>query len=128
MPRLEELVAFRAAVSLLVQRGNWQLLADVYERSVKQRRLPTEQIVNYVKEIYAPFADSEISDEITELLKPERLGVGVKIIFQSLDDLHIACPAHPGDWYFSGDYPTAGGTRLVNEAYISYYESCTAKN
>ncbi|MDR0510693.1 MAG: amidophosphoribosyltransferase [Rikenellaceae bacterium] len=123
MPRLEELIAFRAAASLLEKSGRGGLLREVYERSKGQRGLPAERVVNYVQDIYKPFTDGEIADEIAAMLKPDSVRVGVKIIFQSLDALHMACPDHPGDWYFSGDYPTPGGNRLVNEAFISYYEN-----
>ncbi len=123
MPRLEELVAFRAAISLLFKTRQERRLQEVYRKAIMQRQKPKEKIVNLIKEIYAPFSVDEISEEITALLKPENLNVGVQIIFQSLEGLHAASPNHPGDWYFSGNYPTPGGNRLLNEAYISYVES-----
>lgn len=123
MASLEQFIAFRAAVSLLVNRGMTSVIKDVYMKSKAQSGLPKDKIVNHVKEIYAPFADEEISEEMVRLLVPQGTKAEVQIVYQTIDGLHKACPAHPGDWYFSGDYPTPGGNRLVNQAFIDYVEN-----
>ncbi|MBQ7686652.1 MAG: amidophosphoribosyltransferase [Bacteroidaceae bacterium] len=121
MSHLDEFIAFRAAVALHIDRGSWQTLHDIYRRCVEQQSLPAEQMKNYVKEIYS-FTTDEISDKMLDLLRPEDVTTPIQLVFQSLEGLHRACPLHPGDWYFSGDYPTPGGVRLVNQAYIDWYE------
>lgn len=123
MASLEQFIAFRAAVSLLVNRGMTSVIKDVYQKSKAQAGLPKDMIVNHVKEIYAPFTDEEISEEMVRLLVPQGTKAVVQIVYQTIDGLHKACPAHPGDWYFSGDYPTPGGNRLVNQAFIDYVEN-----
>ena len=122
MARMDEFVAFRAAIALLRERNREDLIAQVYENAKKQSSKPKEQMINYVKEIYAPFSDSEISRKIAELLTPKETKAQVEIVYQSLQGLHEACPLHKGDWYFSGDYPTPGGVKKVNEAFINYIE------
>ena len=122
MSHLDEFIAFRAAVALHIERGDWQILHDIYRKCVEQQSLPPEKMVNYVKEIYRPFSTDEISEKMLELLRPEGMTTPMQLVFQSLEGLHHACPHHPGDWYFSGNYPTAGGVRLVNQAYINWYE------
>ena len=121
MSHLDEFIAFRAAVALLIDRGSWQTLHDIYCKCVDQQSLPAEQMRNYVKEIYS-FTTEEISEKMLDLLRPEDVTTPIQLVFQSLEGLHRACPHHPGDWYFSGDYPTPGGVRLVNQAYINWYE------
>ena len=121
MSHLDEFIAFRAAVALHIDRGSWQTLHDIYCKCVDQQSLPAEQMRNYVKEIYS-FTTDEISDKMLDLLRPEDVTTPIQLVFQSLEGLHRACPHHPGDWYFSGDYPTPGGVRLVNQAYIDWYE------
>ena len=121
MSHLDEFIAFRAAVALHLDCGNWQTLHDIYCKCVEQQSLPAEQMRNYVKEIYS-FTTEEISDKMLDLLRPEDVTTPIQLVFQSLEGLHRACPHHPGDWYFSGDYPTPGGVRLVNQAYINWYE------
>ena len=121
MSHLDEFIAFRAAVALHLDCGNWQTLHDIYCKCVEQQSLPAEQMRNYVKEIYS-FTTEEISDKMLDLLRPEDVTTPIQLVFQSLEGLHRACPHHPGDWYFSGDYPTPGGVRLVNKAYINWYE------
>lgn len=121
MSHLDEFIAFRAAVQLHIERGNWQTLHDIYRRCIEQQSLPAEQMHNYVKDIYS-FTTDELSDKMLELLRPEGVTTPIQLVFQSLEGLHRACPHHPGDWYFSGDYPTKGGVRLVNQAYINWYE------
>ncbi|MCM1319026.1 MAG: amidophosphoribosyltransferase [Muribaculaceae bacterium] len=122
MSRMGEFIAFRAAIELLKQRGMQCVIDSVYERCKAQQGKPKEQCANYVKDIYAPFSDKEISDKIAEMLTPEGTRAQVEIVYQSLEDMHRAIPNHPGDWYFSGDYPTPGGNRLVSHAFINFYE------
>lgn len=121
MSNMDEFIAFRATVELLKERGMLSLIDEVYAKSLAQRNLPKEEIVNYVQEIYAPFTMEEISAKISEMLT-EDIECQVDIVYQSIEGLHHAIPNHPGDWYFSGNYPTAGGNRLVNEAFIRYVE------
>lgn len=122
MARMNEFIAFRATVALLKERGMENIITDAYKKSKAQQNLPKEEIVNYVKELYAPFTDEEVSAKMVQLLTPEGTKSKVEIVYQHLDGLHAACPKHTGDWYFSGDYPTPGGNRLLNEAFITYYE------
>ena len=122
MSRMSEFIAFRAAIALLKERGMQHIIDETYEKSVAQSRKKKEEIVNYVKEIYAPFTYEEISDKIAQMLTSADIKAEVKIVFQSIEDLHKACPNNKGDWYFSGDYPTPGGNRLVNNAFINYVE------
>lgn len=122
MSRMSEFIAFKAAIQLLKDRDMQYVIDDVYAKSKAQQGLPKEQIINYVKEIYAPFTPEEVSVKIAEMLTPECTRAGVEIVYQSLEGLHTAIPNHPGDWYFSGDYPTPGGNRLVNAAFVNYYE------
>jgi amidophosphoribosyltransferase len=122
MSRMSEFIAFKAAINLLEERGMQHIIQDVYEKCVAQSRKKKEEMVNYVKEIYAPFTEEEISDKIAEMLTDKDIKAEVKIVFQSIEDLHKACPNNTGDWYFSGNYPTPGGNRLVNNAFINYVE------
>ncbi len=122
MSRMGEFIAFRAAIALLKERGMQHVIDAVYEKCKAQEHKPKEECINYVKEIYAPFTDEEISAKIAEMLTPESTRAGVKIVYQTLADMHKAIPRHPGDWYFSGDYPTPGGNRLVSHAFINFYE------
>lgn len=121
MSRMSEFIAFHAAVALLRERGMEQLLHDTYNKCLEQAKLPVAEMVNCVKDIYAPFTDDEITEQITKMLTPEDCTVPVSIVYQSIEGLHEACPNNKGDWYFSGDFPTAGGNRLVNAAYVAYY-------
>lgn len=122
MSRMSEFIAFHAAVALLRERGMEQVLHDTYRKCLEQAKLPLREMVNCVKDIYAPFTDDEVTAQITKMLTPEDCTVPVSIVYQSIEGLHEACPNNKGDWYFSGDYPTAGGNRLVNNAYVNYYE------
>lgn len=122
MSRMNEFAAFRAAIALLKENGMQHVIDSVYEKSAAQRNKPKEEIVNYVKEIYAPFTDEQISDKIAQMLTPEGTQATVQIVFQSIENLHKACPNNNGDWYFSGNYPTPGGNRMVNTAFINYVE------
>lgn len=127
MSRMAEFIAFRAAVELLKERGMADVLEETYRRCREQSLLPADQQVNCVKAIYAPFTDADISRKMVEMLTPAGTKAEVEIVYQTLDGLHASVPGCPGDWYFSGDYPTPGGTRLVNLAYINYYEGNTTK-
>jgi amidophosphoribosyltransferase len=127
MAKLEGLVAFQAAHQLLKERGLEHIVHDVYKKAKAQEGLPDSEVVNYVTEFYAPFTDQEISDKIAEMLSSEGIKAEVKIIFQTVENLHKACPKNLGDWYFTGDYPTAGGNRVVNKAYINFYEGNDAR-
>ena len=122
MSSLGEFIAFRTAIDLLKTRGMAHVITDAYDRARRQQGTPDEFRVNCVKAIYAPFTDEEISDHMAHMLTGSDIHAEIGIVFQSLDGLHDACPDHPGDWYFSGDYPTPGGTRLVNRAFIQYME------
>ncbi len=122
MSRLSEFIAFKAAFELLKERGLQHVIDEVYQKSLAQKNKKKEEIVNYVKEIYEPFTNEEISDKIARMLTPEGTKAEVKIVFQTIENLHKACPDHAGDWYFSGDYPTPGGNRMVNHAFINYIE------
>ena len=127
MAKLEGLVAFRAALELLKERNLLHIVEEVYEKSKAQENLKDADVVNFVKEIYAPFTDEEISDKISEMLTPENTHAEVKIIYQTVNDLHVACPKNLGDWYFTGDYPTNGGNRVVNKAFLNFYEGNDAR-
>ena len=122
MARLEDLVAFQAALALHKERGTYHIIKEVYEKCLTQVVLSDDKVVNYVKEVYAPFTDEEISDKIRDLLLPKDFTSEVEVIFQTVDSLHKACPENLGDWYFTGDYPTDGGNRVVNRAFINFYE------
>ncbi|MBR4926274.1 MAG: amidophosphoribosyltransferase [Prevotella sp.] len=120
MSRLEELCAFRAAIALIKERNMQQLIADTY-RACKQTEKGDEQ--NYVRAIYAPFSVEEINQKIVSMLRPEGMTTAVELVFQSIEGLHEACPNHPGDWYFTGHYPTPGGIRMVNQAFVNFVEN-----
>ncbi|MBE9584401.1 class II glutamine amidotransferase [Mucilaginibacter sp. JRF] len=122
MSRMGEFVAFEAAVSLLKDAGKEDVLLKVYQQCKDSAKLPKEQVVNYVKAIYEPFTDQEISDRIAQIITPKNTNAEVRVIYQTLDNLHIACPGHTGDWYFSGNYPTPGGNKVVNRAFVNWME------
>jgi amidophosphoribosyltransferase len=122
MSTLEGFIAFQAAIELLKDRKMTNVIDHVYAKCKAQENMKDDEVINYVKEIYSPFVDNEISDKIAEMLHPEDIKAEVKIIFQTVDNLHRACPKNLGDWYFTGDYPTAGGNRVVNKAFINFYE------
>jgi amidophosphoribosyltransferase len=122
MSRMGEFVAFEAAVSLLKESGQEDILLEAYQKSKASLDLPKEDVENFVKAIYAPFTDQQISDRIAKIITPKGTKAEVQVIYQTLDNLHIACPDHLGDWYFSGDYPTPGGNRVVNKAFANWME------
>ena len=122
MARMDEFIAFKAAIELLKDKGLENIILQTYNAAKKQLSQPKSQMINCVKDIYKPFSDDEISRKIAELLTPKETRAQVEIVYQSLQGLHEACPLHKGDWYFSGDYPTPGGVKKVNEAFINYIE------
>ena len=123
MSSMEQFIAFRAAIELLKEQGREDIITKAYQCCKTQEHSPKEQMQNYVKTIYEPFADEQISAKIVQLLTPESTQADVKIIYQTLEGLHEACPEHTGDWYFSGNYPTSGGLKLLNKAFIDYIEN-----
>lgn len=127
MSRMGEFIAFRAAVALAKERGYDDVLADIYRKSKAQQGMPKEVVVNYVRELYELFTPEELSAKITQMLTPEGTGAEVQIVYQSLEGLREAIPGYPGDWYFSGDYPTPGGNRLVNNAFVNFMEGADEK-
>ena len=122
MAKMGDFIAFEAAIQLLRDRKMDRVIKEVYEKCLEQVNLPKEQVRNFVKEIYAPFSNEEISAKIAELLTPPTIKAKVEIVFQTVENLHIACPDHLGDWYFTGDYPTPGGNKVVNKAFINWVE------
>ena len=122
MAKLEDFIAFRAALALHEDKGTTHIIDDIYKKCVQQVGSHDKDVINYVKEFYKPFTAKEISKKIGELLSPEGINAEVQIIYQTVEDLHTACPDNLGDWYFTGDYPTPGGNRVVNRAFINFYE------
>jgi len=127
MAKLEGLVAFRAALALLKETNQYHIVDQVYAKCKQQEKLKDAEIVNYVNEIYAPFSPQQVSDKIATMLSSSEINAEVKIIFQTVENLHAACPNHLGDWYFTGDYPTPGGNRVVNRAFMNFYEGKDAR-
>ncbi|MCP1996266.1 amidophosphoribosyltransferase [Flavobacterium sp. HSC-61S13] len=127
MAKLEGLIAFQAAMELLKERNMYHIVEEVYKKSKAQENFADVDVVNYVKEIYAPFTDMEISDKIAEMVKDPSIKSEVKVLFQTVDSLHVACPNSLGDWYFTGNYPTDGGKRVVNRAFMNFYEGKDAR-
>ena len=122
MAKLSDFVAFQAAIALLKDNGQENVIDEVYRQCKDQENLPKEEMVNYVRHIYAPFSPDQISAKIAELLTPEGINAEVEIIYQSIETLHLACPNDTGDWYFTGNYPTPGGVRVVNRSFINFME------
>ena len=122
MSRMAEFCAFRAAIALIQERRMGDLITSTYKKCKAQEYWKKEDVVNYVKEIYAPFTDEEISNQIAEMITGPEIKAEVKLVYQSIEGLHNAIPNHPGDWYFSGNYPTPGGNKMVNQAFINWYE------
>ena len=127
MARMGDFVAFRAAIALLKERGLEGLIQEVYEKCKAQVHLADDEVQNFVKEIYQPFEAQEISDKIAELLTPPEVNAKVSVLYQTIEDLHLSCPNHPGDWYFTGNYPTPGGNRVVNKSFMYYVEGRTER-
>jgi amidophosphoribosyltransferase len=122
MAKMGDFIAFEAAIALLRETGKAHLIDDVYRAALEQVQLPKEQVKNVVQRIYEPFTDTEISAKIAQMLTPEGMQAEVEIIYQTVENLHIACPGHTGDWYFTGNYPTPGGNKVVNRAFINWME------
>ena len=122
MAKLGDFIAFNAAISLLREQGKESLIDEVYQLCLSQIDKPKEEVINYVKKIYDPFTPQEISKRIAELLTPEGMKAPVDIVYQSIENLHLACPNNKGDWYFTGNYPTPGGNKVVNKAFINWKE------
>ena len=127
MARLEEFCAFRATMALIEERGMWQLVNDTYLACKRELQKPKEEMQNCVRAVYEPFTVDEINKKIVEMLRPADMQAPIELVFQSIEGLHKACPNHPGDWYFTGHYPTPGGVRLVNQAFINYVDKVTKK-
>ena len=127
MARLEEFCAFRATMALIEERGMWQLVNDTYLACKRELTKPKEEMQNCVRAVYEPFTVDEINKKIVEMLRPADMQAPIELVFQSIEGLHKACPNHPGDWYFTGHYPTPGGVRLVNQAFINYVDKVTKK-
>ncbi|MBN1119027.1 MAG: amidophosphoribosyltransferase [Bacteroidales bacterium] len=127
MARLGDFVAFRAAIELLKENGKEHIINEVYKKSKEQESLPKENIKNYVKEIYNPFTQQEISNKIGSMLKTPEINAEVQIVYQTIEGLHEACPDHKGDWYFTGNYPTPGGNKVVNQSFINFIEGINAR-
>ena len=122
MARIEDFIAFKAALALLKETNQYHIVDTVYKKAIDQREKEDADIVNYVKEIYSPFTTEQVSEKIAQMLKTKDINAEVEVIYQSVDNLHKACPDNLGDWYFTGDYPTDGGHRVVNEAFINFFE------
>ena len=122
MARIGDFIAFKAALELLKDTNQYHIVNDVYTKCKLQTNLTDSEVINHVKEIYAPFSDEEISAKIAEMLKTSEIKAKVEVIYQKVENLHKACPENLGDWYFTGDYPTDGGHRVVNNAFINFYE------
>jgi len=122
MAKLGDLAAFTAAIELLKENGKASIINEVYNKCVSQKNKPKEEIVNYVQEIYNPFTDEQISNKIAEMLTPSDINAKIAVIYQTVENLNKACPNHLGDWYFTGNYPTPGGNRAVNNSFINYIE------
>ncbi|HNE48101.1 MAG TPA: amidophosphoribosyltransferase, partial [Saprospiraceae bacterium] len=113
--------------ALLKENGQEHLLDETYEKCKSQQSLPKDQIKNYVSELYGLFSYEKITQKVTDIITPKGIGPKIEIIFQTLDDLHTACPNHKGDWYFSGNYPTPGGNKVVNNAFINFMEKSNVR-
>jgi amidophosphoribosyltransferase len=122
MSKLGDFVAFRAAIQLLKENYKSPLIEEIYRECKAQEYKPKEEVQNVVKKIYEPFTAEQISAKIAEIVKPESMDAEVEVIYQSIENLHKACPNHLGDWYFTGNYPTPGGNKVVNKSFINFYE------
>lgn len=122
MAKMDTLIAFNATLELLKENNLYHLIDEVYQKCKAEENLPDAEVTNYVKEIYAPFTDEQIADKISEMLHPDTVKADLKIIFQTVENLHLSCPDNLGDWYFTGNYPTAGGNRVVNRAFMNFVE------
>ncbi|MCK0130352.1 amidophosphoribosyltransferase [Flavobacteriaceae bacterium F08102] len=122
MAKLEEFIAFKATLELLKETNQYHIVDEVYKQCKNQNNIDDSEVINYVKQIYDPFTPEQISSKIAQMLKTKNINAEIEVLFQSIDNLHKACPKNLGDWYFSGNYPTIGGTKVVNRAFINFYE------
>jgi amidophosphoribosyltransferase len=122
MAKMTDLIAFRAAVSLLEENGKKDKLEEIYKSCISENQKEATKIKNIVKKVYSDFSDEQLSHKISQMLKEEDINAEVEVIYQTIDNLHKACPNNLGDWYFSGEYPTKGGNKVVNQAFINYFE------
>ena len=122
MAKLEDFIAFKATLELLKEFNKTHILDEIYKKCKTQDSIADDHLENYVREMYKPFTAEQISDKIAQLLKTKDIKADVKVIFQSIEGLHKACTKNEGDWYFTGKYPTIGGTKVVNRAFINFYE------
>ena len=122
MPRLEEFCAFRAAIELLKEQGQHEIIDNTYRKCLEELKKPTSEMTNCVRNIYKPFTVEQINEKIVEMLRPENMETPIELVFQSIEGLHNAVPDHPGDWYFTGHFPTPGGTKLCLQAFVNYVE------
>tara|TARA_B100001939_G_C16844958_1_gene574782 strand:- start:594 stop:1049 length:456 start_codon:yes stop_codon:yes gene_type:complete len=127
MSKMADFVAFEAAVELINDRGDTQLLDDIYQACLEEENKPNALVVNHVTRLFDPFTPEEISKRIAEILTPPDMNAEVEIIYQTIEGLHKACPNHTGDWYFTGDYPTPGGNRVANRSFINFMEKKDAR-
>jgi amidophosphoribosyltransferase len=127
MSKLKDFVAFQAMIALIKERKLENKIDEVYKKCKAQEHLPKEEMKNYLVELYALFTEEEISAQISIIVTPPEITASVQVIYQSIENLHIACPNHHGDWYFSGNYPTPGGNKVVNKAFMNYYEGSDAR-
>ena len=127
MARLGDFIAFRAAIELLKETGREKTISEVHARAEAELAKTDDEMINAVKDIYAPFTDDQISDKISSMLKAPGIGASVKVVYQSVEGLHKACPGHTGDWYFTGNYPTPGGNRVANRAYVNFIEGVSGR-
>ena len=122
MAKMTDLIAFRAAIKLIKSEKNEKKIAEIYKKCIEENKKDVSKIKNVVKEIYNPYSDQQISSKIPSMLKEKDINADVEVVFQSIENLHKACPDNLGDWYFSGNYPTPGGNKVVNQAFINFYE------
>ena len=122
MAKMEDFIAFRAAIALLKSQGKEDVINETYKDCLKELKLPSSKMKNRVSKIYADYSNEDISDQISKILKEKEIKTNVEVIFQTVESLHSACPKNLGDWYFTGDYPTPGGNKVVNQSFVNYYE------
>ena len=122
MAKMEDFIAFRAAIALLKSEGKENIIKETYKDCLEELKLPSTKMKNKVLKIYAGYTDEDISNQISKILKEKEIKTQVKVIFQTVESLHVACPKNLGDWYFTGDYPTPGGNKVVNQSFVNYFE------
>ena len=127
MARMGDLIAFRAAIELIKESKKDNIIEKIYQKCVDENKKDVDKIKNQVKQLYNLFDDNQISLQISRMLKEKDINADVEVVFQSIENLHIACPDDLGDWYFSGNYPTSGGNKVVNQAYINYFEGSSKR-